>query len=216
MRTVMALWILALAACSASDPRFHEASHSPDHCPLCHLYASAKYGVVQIESPDGSGSGCIIDDKGLILTNRHVVGDRQKVTVTLFDGRKFDGRIIRRGQGVDLALVELENPPSDLKPLSWDLTSRVEEGEEIIVIGHPLNLRWTITRGIVSRIRDLNDPSAPNTLQIDAPISPGNSGGPVLSMKGKMIGIVTFKVIARGAENLGFACPMEKAADFLK
>lgn len=180
------------------------------------MYASVKQGVVRIEIPGSLGSGAIIDARGVIVTNRHVVGDHETVGVTLFNGRQVSGRVTRRGEGIDLALIQIEKPPAGLTVIPIGSTADVEEGEEIYVIGHPMDLRWTITRGIISRIRGPNDASRPNTIQIDAPVSPGNSGGPLLAGNGKLLGVVTSKVVAQGAESLGFACPSEKVLEFLK
>ncbi len=215
MRAAIAIMIL-MGACRAAAPdRTHATIHAPEHCPICRMYALVKMSVVRIETPSGLGSGSFVDDKGRIVTNRHVVGDYDEVMVVLFDGRRLEGTVRRRGDGVDLALVELRAPVTGLAAIPLGATSDVEEGEEIYVIGHPLGLGWSITRGLVSRIRGTTDPSMPNTIQIDAPVSPGNSGGPLLTAAGRMIGVVTTKVVAKGAENLGFACPAEKVAEFL-
>lgn len=180
------------------------------------MYSWTKHGVVRIATLQGTGSGAIIDTRGLVVTNQHVVGNASAVEVTLFDGRRFEGRVTRRGAAIDLALIQLEGKPEGLTRLPIGTTDAIEEGEEIYVIGHPLDFRWTLTRGIVSRIRDGNDPSLPNTIQIDAAVSPGNSGGPLLTREGKLVGIVTRKVQGMGAENLGFACPAEKVVEFIK
>lgn len=180
------------------------------------MYATVKHGVVRIESSDGHGSGSVIRDDGWIITNAHVVGDDANVTIRFFDGRRFTGRVAARDKGEDLALVRLAESANGLTTIPIVPASHVREGQEVYVIGHPMGLDWSLTRGIVSRVRDASDRSAPNMIQFDAAVSPGNSGGPLLTADGEMVGVVSSKVVAQGAESLAFARRGERVLLFVQ
>ncbi len=122
-----------LGACGTAPPaRNHDTTHPSDRCPICHMYARAKHGVVRITTSQGFGSGAIIDARGWIVTNRHVVGEAEKVEVTLFDGRRFEGRVIRKGPTVDLALVELTEAPEGLAAIPMGSTREAKSRRERI------------------------------------------------------------------------------------
>lgn len=180
------------------------------------MYGRLKHAVVRVVNSQGRGSGSIVRADGWVLTNAHVVGDDATVRVYLFDGRRFTGRVVARDAGEDLALLRFTEPVSGLTTIPVVPASRVREGDVVFALGHPMGLDWTLTRGIVSRIRDGTDKVAPNVIQFDAAISPGNSGGPLLTVEGEMVGVVSAKIIGRGAERLGFARRGERVLAFLQ
>lgn len=213
MRNLKCFGVFLVGLLSACSQLRNDSIHSLEHpvtvCSTCRMYEKTKRAVVHIETPIGVGSGAIVDAKGLVVTNSHVVKEFPKVRITLYDGRQFEGKIIRNDKNLDIAIVIITASPKDLTAITMSSSDYVQEGQEIFVIGHPFNLRWTVTRGIVSSKRGPDDLLMPNRIQIDAPISPGSSGGPVLTPDGKVVAIVTSKVQGKGAENLGFACPAE-------
>jgi len=195
---------------------FHDVIHPPERCPTCQMYAKVKRAVVLLNTPSGRGSGIIIDRRGLILTNSHIVGKYASVEIIDLSGRKFNCKVIKKDIKLDLALLQIKGDiPKDLITIKIGSSKSIEEGQEIFVVGHPLNLRWTLTRGIVSAKRGPKDPVMPNRIQIDAPISPGNSGGPVLTPNGELVDIISSKLVGNGAEQLGFAIPAEIVKIFL-
>jgi serine protease Do len=169
----------------------------------------------------GAGSGVIVSSDGLILTNAHVVEDADRLTVTLADGRSFDGTVVASDAALDLAVVGVEAtglPAADLGS-SADLVV----GQTVIAIGDPLgSYAGTVTTGIISAIdRDVtvSDDWSRTThdlaglLQTDAAINPGNSGGPLVALSGNVVGIVTAG--STSSEGIGFAIPIDDAAAIL-
>ncbi|HEY9623309.1 MAG TPA: HhoA/HhoB/HtrA family serine endopeptidase [Crinalium sp.] len=163
----------------------------------------------------GQGSGFIISSSGTILTNAHVVDDADRVTVTLKDGRRFDGEVQGADEVTDLAVVKI-NAGSNLPTASLGNSDVIQVGDWAIAVGNPLGLDNTVTLGIVST---LNRPSSlvgiPDKrvefIQTDAAINPGNSGGPLLNAEGEVIGINT--AIRANASGIGFAIPINKAKE---
>ncbi|NEO40958.1 MAG: trypsin-like serine protease [Moorea sp. SIOASIH] len=157
----------------------------------------------------GQGSGFIIDNSGILLTNAHVVEDPDKVTVTLKDGRKFNGKVKGVDEFTDLAVVKIDG--TSLPTASLGDSSRVQVGDWAIAVGNPLGLDNTVTLGIVSTIgRSSAQAGIPDKrldfIQTDAAINPGNSGGPLLNATGEVIGINT--AIRANAMGIGFAIPI--------
>ncbi|AHJ31652.1 trypsin-like peptidase domain-containing protein [Nodularia spumigena CS-584] len=157
----------------------------------------------------GSGSGFIINSSGQILTNSHVVDGADAVTVTLKDGRTFDGRVLGEDPVTDVALIEIE--ANNLPVLPLGDSDVLQPGEAVIAIGNPLGLNNTVTSGIISATgRSGSDIGVSDKrvdfIQTDAAINPGNSGGPLLNSRGEVIGMNT--AIIRGAQGLGFAIPI--------
>ncbi|TAE54215.1 MAG: PDZ domain-containing protein [Nostocales cyanobacterium] len=157
----------------------------------------------------GSGSGFIIDASGQILTNSHVVDGADKVTVTLKDGRTFDGQVLGEDPITDVAVIKIN--ANNLPTLALGNSSTLQPGEAVIAIGNPLGLNNTVTSGIISATdRSSSDIGASDKrvdyLQTDAAINPGNSGGPLLNARGEVIGMNT--AIIQGAQGLGFAIPI--------
>ena len=174
----------------------------------------------------GSGSGSIIDKRGYILTNVHVIQGATKIYVSLFDGTQYEAEVIGQDLDSDLAVIKFD-PPSgmELKTISFGDSSALKVGQKVIAIGNPFGMERTMTTGIVSGlgrpIQNSNNRIIRNMVQTDASINPGNSGGPLLDTNGRMIGINTMIMSSSGSSSgVGFAVPSETAvrvvADLIK
>lgn len=141
----------------------------------------------------GVGSGFIIDPKGYILTNYHVVEGARKIDVTLSEGKKYSGRVVGYDKRSDLAVIKID--AENLPALPLGDSDKLEPGQFAIAIGNPYGLNRTVTLGIVSALnRTIVEPNGvrlENLIQTDAAINPGNSGGPLINIKGEVIGINT-------------------------
>lgn len=165
----------------------------------------------------GSGSGSIIDKRGYILTNVHVIQGATKIYVSLFDGTQYEAEVIGQDLDSDLAVIKF-NPPEgmELKTISFGESSSLRVGQKVIAIGNPFGMERTMTTGIVSGlgrpIQNSNKRIIRNMIQTDSAINPGNSGGPLLDTSGKMIGINTMIMSSSGSSSgVGFAVPSETA-----
>ncbi|MBD0265197.1 MAG: trypsin-like peptidase domain-containing protein, partial [Tolypothrix sp. Co-bin9] len=161
---------------------------------------------------EGSGSGFIINSAGQILTNAHVVDGADTVTVTLKDGRTFDGKVLGEDRVTDVAVIKIG--ANNLPTIALGNSEALQPGEAVIAIGNPLGLNNTVTSGILSATgRSGSDIGASDKrvdyIQTDAAINPGNSGGPLLNAQGQVIGMNT--AILSGAQGLGFAIPINTA-----
>lgn len=164
----------------------------------------------------GQGSGFIIDNQGIVLTNAHVVSGADKVTVRLKDGRNFEGTVRGTDSITDLAVVKINPQGQSLPVASLGDSDSVKVGDWAIAVGNPVGLDNTVTLGIIST---LNRPSSQvgildkriDFLQTDAAINPGNSGGPLLNARGQVIGINT--AIRADAMGIGFAIPINRAKE---
>ena len=162
----------------------------------------------------GQGSGVIIDQNGLVLTNAHVVERVDLVSITLADGTNFDGKVLGSDSITDLALVQIEDQiNSKVAPLGD--SENLEVGDWAIALGTPYGLEKTVTLGIISSLhRDINSlgfsDKRLDLIQTDAAINPGNSGGPLVNSNGEVIGINTLVRSGPGA-GLGFAIPINLA-----
>ncbi|MCP4372906.1 MAG: trypsin-like serine protease, partial [Deltaproteobacteria bacterium] len=155
------------------------------------------------------GSGFIIDRKGYIVTNNHVVENADQIKVKLANEKEFDAKIVGRDPKTDLALIKIDES-SDLVPLKIGNSDALKVGTWVVAIGSPFGLEQTVTAGIVSaKGRIIGSGPYDDFIQTDASINPGNSGGPLLNMKGEVVGINT-AIIASG-QGIGFAIPINMA-----
>ena len=167
------------------------------------------------EKAQSLGSGAIIDPKGIILTNDHVISGASRIIATTKSGTELECEVVGSDADNDLAVLRVKNPGSALLPtLKLGTSSDILIGETIVAIGNPFGFSNTVTAGVVSALgRSVrgNDNQRVYTdfIQIDAPINPGNSGGPVVNIQGEMIGIAT--AIIGGAQGIGFAIPVDRA-----
>lgn len=164
----------------------------------------------------GVGSGFIIDSNGTILTNYHVVGDAEKISVTLSDGSRHDAKVIGKDQKTDIAVIKID-AGRDLPAVTLGDSDRLEVGEWVVAIGNPFGLDHTVTSGIVSaKGRQIGAGPYDNFIQTDASINPGNSGGPLLNLRGEVVGINTAIFSQSGGNiGIGFAIPTNSVKDLL-
>ena len=174
----------------------------------------------------GSGSGSIIDKRGYVLTNVHVIQDASKIYVSLFDGTQYEAEVIGQDLDSDLAIIKFSPPAGiELKTISFGESKNLVVGQKVIAIGNPFGMERTMTTGIVSGlgrpIQNSNKRIIRDMIQTDTAINPGNSGGPLLNTQGQMIGINTMIMSNSGSSSgVGFAVPSETAkrvvADLIK
>ena len=168
------------------------------------------YGLVPQE---GQGSGFVFDKEGHILTNYHVIADARQVEVTLHNRKKYKATIVGTDKSHDLAIVQIKAP--DLQPMVLGDSTNLQVGQKVYAIGNPFGLAGTLTRGIVSSIRQVQEPDGlviEEAIQTDAAINPGNSGGPLLNWHGEVIGINTMIASSVGqSAGIGFAIPINTA-----
>jgi putative serine protease PepD len=185
------------------------------------VYAAVADGVVAVQVGGGSGTGFVIDDRGTIVTNAHVVGESTAASVRRGDSRAaMRATVLGTDPSTDLAVLRVD--PSDLgtpRPLALANSDAVRVGDEVVAIGHPFGLDRTATAGIVSGLgREIQAPngfSIDEVIQTDAAINPGNSGGPLVDMRGRVVGVNSQIATAGASGNVGvgFAVPSNTVRD---
>jgi S1-C subfamily serine protease len=168
------------------------------------------YGLVPQE---GQGSGFIIDREGHVLTNYHVIEDARQVEVTLHNRKKYRATVVGTDRSHDLAIIQIKAP--ELSPMALGDSRNLQVGQKVYAIGNPFGLAGTLTSGIVSSIRSVQEPGGATideAIQTDAAINPGNSGGPLLNSHGEVVGINTM-IASNSGQNagIGFAIPINTA-----
>ncbi|WP_407426013.1 S1C family serine protease [Treponema sp.] len=165
----------------------------------------------------GSGSGSIIDSRGYVVTNVHVISNATKINISLADGSSYEGTVIGKDVESDIAVLKF-NPPDNvtLKTIDFGDSNNLKVGQKVIAIGNPFALERTMTTGIISGlgrpIQESTNVIIRNMIQTDAAINPGNSGGPLLDTTGKMVGINTMIISNSGSSaGIGFAVPVSTA-----
>jgi serine protease Do len=218
-------WVLVLSGLVIG--RF-TADFAPHRATAVEAQASEEQRIVSVVkavspavvsvNPGHGGSGVIIRQDGIILTNDHVIGEGP-VSVTLADGRKLTARVLGRDDQLDLAVIQV--PQQGLPVAPRGDSDRLEVGQTAIAVGDPLGLERTVTRGVVSAThRHLDDSrlGLEDMIQTDAAINPGNSGGPLIDSSGRVIGINTLILAGRDGSprGLGFAIPINTAHDMIQ
>lgn len=187
------------------------------------IFKKASPSVVKILTNEGSGSGVVLSRNGLILTNNHVIDGYSKVGVIFSTDSDSDkvtiGDVIRLDEIADLALVKISDKTPGLVPLPLS-KDKVQIGEDVHAIGHPLGEDWTYTRGYISQLRKgytwrtgITEHHLADVIQTQTPINPGNSGGPLLNENGELIGINTFGNV--NGQNINFSLSLTTVKKFL-
>lgn len=176
------------------------------------VYRQARPAVVTIRANRSSGSGSIISEEGLVLTNEHVIrrANRGIVNVITAEGKTYSGRVITTDRLNDLALIQLQTQDR-LPTLRLADASSIQVGQQVYAIGNPFGFSGTLTIGTLSRIAENGD------LQTDAALNPGNSGGPLLNSRGEIIGVnkAIYTPRGLGQTGIGFATSAEAASNFI-
>lgn len=206
---------LLLVSKESSVNEITEGSREPISLPIVRTTIFAKpkdmfkqitAAVVTIEHSDGHGSGFFISEDGYLVTNNHVVEGKKMVNVRINESISLSGTVIRSDQIYDLALVKVEG--RGFKSIELISSDSVSAGEDVYAVGTPedISLGQSVTKGIMSGKRKIEDRVF---IQTDVAINPGNSGGPLINQEGKVVGMVTLKIVGRGLEGLGFCVPTE-------
>jgi len=209
---------------AAAPARFDRNGLTPEETVNVAVYDSVNRGVVNITTKtrdsflflegaaEGSASGCVLDKKGHVLTNLHVIEDARRATVTLYNGKSYDAKLVGADPVNDLAVLKISAPKDNLVPLKIGDSRTLRVGMRVYAIGNPFGLERTMTTGIISSLnRSLKvrgNRTIRSIIQIDAAVNPGNSGGPLLDSHGRVIGINT-AIATRTGQNsgIGFAIP---------
>ena len=201
----------------AAAPATPIAASTPPQMSIPAIAKAADGAVVSIimldkdGSPIAQGSGFLISDDGVILTNYHVIAEGSSAVVKLPDGAFYVvDRVLAFDKARDVAVIKAHG--SNFRTLTLGNSDRLQVGEEVVAIGSPLSLESTVSNGIVSGIRTVQVEGG-KFLQVTAPISPGSSGGPLFNMAGEVVGITTLNL--KGGENLNFAIPINDAKPLL-
>ena len=226
---LMLMFVLA-----AASPAAAESTPPAGEGDLARLTRSALPSVVNItilgekptaqgHTPEGAeamttpvtevGSGFVIAPDGWIVTNRHVIQYAYKVTVTFYDRSAYPARVVATNESPDLALLKID-VPGKLKPLPWGDSTKLAAGDRVIAIGNPFGLESTVTHGIVSALnRNVHVSRFDEYVQTDAPINHGNSGGPLLDMRGQVVGVnwALLDPSSTGSIGLGLSIPSSAA-----
>jgi S1-C subfamily serine protease len=176
---------------------------------------------VSIPGGSGIGSGVIVDRRGYIVTNNHVVSNAQSIQVVLYNGTKLQAQLVGTDPADDLAVLKITPPSSGLTVATLGDSSKLQVGQDVMAIGNPLGITQTVTSGIISALgRSVSEgqggATIPNAIQTDAPINPGNSGGALVDLQGNLVGIPTLTAIDpefnTPANGVGFAIPSNRVA----
>lgn len=182
------------------------------------VIARVRPAVVQVNvvtsSGEGLGSGVILDSRGYIVTNNHVISSAQHTQVTLYDGTSLAAQLVGADPLDDLAVLKVSTN-AKLSAITLGDSSKLQVGQEVLVIGNPLGITQTVTSGIVSAL-DRAVSSIPDAIQTDAAINPGNSGGALVNLQGELVGIPTLSAIdpqfQTPANGVGFAIPSNRVS----
>ena len=231
LRLLMLLGVLVWITVAGLNP---VQALSDDEANNIELYRRLSASVVNITSTvlerdfffndvprQGAGSGSIIDRRGYILTNHHVIEDARKLEVTLANGKKYNAKFIGSDPDTDLAVLKINAPVDEMTVIPMGSSQNLRVGQKVLAIGNPFGLGQTMTRGIVSSvgrtIRARAGVLVEDVIQTDAAINPGNSGGPLIDSSGNMIGITSAIFSPTGASvGIGFAIPVDTAKRVLQ
>jgi serine protease DegQ len=172
--------------------------------------------------PDSTGTGVVIDDKGDILTNLHVIHSTDRWVITFFDGSTSEATVVNTQPENDLAVIHARTQPDDLKPATLASTADLYPGDTVVAVGFPFGIGPSVSSGVVAGLKrefddptDKDKPTLTNLIQFTAAVNPGNSGGPLVNRDGEVVGIVTAIYNPTGQRvfaGMAFAVPIENAA----
>lgn len=218
--TIRISWFGLLAFAIAIVP-VRASAHviNPEPSIIAEVYKKVATGIVLVNathadpSPNSDasmhsvGSGILLDDKGLILTNNHVIDSATSIMVIMGKGVKLEARVVGNDPMTDLALLRVSLPKGHYAVAEFGNSDRLEIGQSVLTIGHPFGLDSTLTTGVISGFLPSPEPTRQpqRLIQSSAAINPGNSGGPLLDLAGHIIGVNT--AMLAGAQNVGFAIP---------
>lgn len=180
------------------------------------VVAKVKPSVVAIQTDVGAGSGWIIREDGIIVTNNHVVAGTQNIAIVLGDGSTFNAVMVRTDPLTDLAVIKID--AQNLPAADIGDSSELRVGEPVAAIGNALGLGIRMTGGWISRLNvsiQVGGQTVEDLIETDAAINPGNSGGPLVNMAGEVIGITSIKIAQVGVEGLGYAISITTAQDVI-
>jgi S1-C subfamily serine protease len=213
--------------------RSQPAASRSESLSVSETYEETYEGVVEITSlssessplggeqqAQGQGSGFVFDAEGHIVTNDHVVQGAEEVSVRFWDGSTYDATVVGTDPSTDLAVIKVDAPASILKPLELGDSTQLSVGEGVVALGSPFGLEGTATSGIVSALnREMtsqNNFTISNSIQTDAAINHGNSGGPLLNSAAQVVGVNTqIKSESGGSDGIGFAIPSSTVASIV-
>jgi serine protease Do len=202
--------VLMLAACGGGQVAAPTTPATAKPAPADKLFSPAEIAdhalpsVVLVQTPTMIGTGFIVWQDGRIATNLHVIAGAKEASILLNDGRKFEQvEVLAIDQAHDLAILRI--PTNGLKPLTLGDSAAVRPGQHVVAIGHPMGMGNTVSDGLVSAVRKIDDKRT--LLQISVPISPGSSGGPIFNEHGEVIGIAT--LYSAEGQNLNFGMPIQ-------
>lgn len=191
---------------------FREASPSVVFVTNTALRRQGLFSLNVLEIPQGSGTGFIWDDSGIVVTNYHVVLRANRITITLQNGHDYEAEVVGTAPETDIAVLRISAPREELRPITLGDSRALFVGHKVLAIGNPFALDTTLTVGVVSalgrEIKSLTNRTIKDVIQTDAAINPGNSGGPLLNSRGELVGVNTAIYSPSGASaGIGFAIP---------
>lgn len=211
------LWILGVWASPVEGTQMdeeHTVSLYQRLAPATVFLSSSRLSGHPLVAPPttGVGAGFMLDEAGTVLTNAHVVEGASTIIATLYNGQQTEAELIGIDLYTDIALIRLAHVKGKLATVRLGDSDYVRIGQQVLVLGSPYGLGFTLTTGIVSGLVSLPGAGTPNAsrlIQTTAPMNPGNSGGPMVDSEGRVIGITT--AVVTGAQNIGFAIPINTA-----
>ena len=211
-----------VAKAQAQEDRKNHAKPLPDKAAPTKPTPPKTADAKDDDRPDSTGSGVVIDEKGDILTNLHVIHSTDRWMITFFDGSKSEAEVVNVMPENDLAVIRAKTSPDDLKPATLASTAGLYPGDTVVAVGFPFGIGPSVSSGVVAGLkREFDDPedkSTPrlkNLIQFTAAVNPGNSGGPLVNRDGEVVGIVTAIYNPTGQRvfaGMAFAVPIENAA----
>lgn len=208
--------VITLSAAQSQPPMTQTQSKTSNN--LQDIAEAVIPSVVTIQSDTGEGSGIIMDEKGYIITNDHVVGEAGTLKIITHDGETYKGQVIGKDPQTDLALIKVD--ANNLTPATFGKSDAIRVADQVMAIGNPGGLEFssTVTVGHVSALNRLVKVgnTSLNYIQTDTAINPGNSGGALVNSLGEVIGINTSKIVAEGYEGMGFSIPIDFALGIIE